>query len=41
MCSKVIDEANKEMIRLRKNSGVAGRKYSEGEMDIEDGGEES
>jgi hypothetical protein len=39
MCSKIIDEANKEMIRIRKNSGFSGRKYSEGDMDIEDGEE--
>ncbi len=35
MCSKIIDEANKEMIRIRKNSGmVGGRKSSEGDMEV-------
>lgn len=38
MCSRIIDEANKEMIRIRKNSGcIGGRKGSEGEMEIEEG----
>lgn len=37
MCSKIIDEANKEMIRIRKNSGITGgRKSSEGDMEVED-----
>jgi hypothetical protein len=40
MCSKIIDEANKEMVRIRKNSEfVSGRKGSEGDIDIEGEGD--
>jgi hypothetical protein len=35
MCSKIIDEANLEMVKIRKNSGViGGRRASETDMDI-------
>ena len=29
------------MIRIRKNSGISGRRSSEADMEVEDGGEES
>ena len=38
MCSRIIDEANKEMVRLRKNSGLSERKSS-ADMEVEDGEE--
>jgi hypothetical protein len=42
MCSKIIDEANKEMVRIRKNSEfLGGRKGSDGEIDVEGEGDES
>lgn len=42
MCSKIIDQANLEMIKIRKESGVFGnRRASEGDMDLEADNEES
>ena len=42
MCSKIIDQANLEMVKIRKSSGVYGsRKASEAEMDVEADSEES
>lgn len=42
MCSKIIDEANLEMVKIRKNSGIFGnRRASEADMDIEIDSEES
>ena len=35
MCSKIIDHANTEMVKIRKNSGTfESRKASEADMDI-------
>lgn len=35
MCSKIIDQANTEMVKIRKNSGnFDSRKASEADMDI-------